>query len=283
MKNSNVGLLTAMTSILLVMLVPAAMGQATPETHAVDIVGPSSDPGTFMHVQSVASQTNALAEGTDFVGKRVFVYHDTDNDFQPPIFPTTFTNIGAVVPCDEVVPEANDRMWVWYDISAGVEAGASHENVGVNGGDSSVFFDSLAVLGNGFGSGTAASVEQTGNMLLLNTDLDGSDVEWREINSAGNVIANSFDDTSQAGRYFVVMCVFLDTNDNKTWDVDNDGLGEDINVQASSKTLFTSVGGMVMGIETMPLLVAGAEMNALWILPILGLAGMIIAIRKLEA
>jgi hypothetical protein len=37
-----------------------------------------------------------------------------------------------------------------------------------------------------------------------------------------------------------------------------------------------------MEISSVSLLAAGAQTNALWLLPILGLAGTIIAIRKLE-
>ena len=60
-------------------------------------------------------------------------------------------------------------------------------------------------------------------------------------------------------------------------------LGENDGVVAESYQLAEIVGGMLMEISSVSLLVSGAQTNALWLLPILGLAGTIIAIRKLEA
>jgi len=58
--------------------------------------------------------------------------------------------------------------------------------------------------------------------------------------------------------------------------------GENDGVVAESYQLIELVGGAFMEISSVSLLASGAQTNALWLLPILGLAGTIIAIRKLE-
>jgi hypothetical protein len=54
-------------------------------------------------------------------------------------------------------------------------------------------------------------------------------------------------------------------------------------VSQESYNIVELVGGALMEISSVSLLVSGAQSSAFWLLPILGLAGTIIAIRKLEA
>ena len=68
-----------------------------------------------------------------------------------------------------------------------------------------------------------------------------------------------------------------DSNGSCSDSVDNPG------VSSESYQLQDIVGGFFLDVSSSSLLVAGAQANALWILPILGLAGTLIAIRKLEA
>ena len=63
-----------------------------------------------------------------------------------------------------------------------------------------------------------------------------------------------------------------------------DGFGaETANVIGPTVDVQTNVGGESLPINTIGLLVAGTQVNAIWLLPILGLVGTIISIRKLEA
>ena len=103
--------------------------------------------------------------------------------------------------------------------------------------------------------------------------------DWVELNAAGNPTGNS-DSTSQSGQYTMVICGFVDVNGNAIFD----GVtSEPASILTRGFLISQTVGGEMMSIGATSLLVAGASANALWILPILGLAGTIITIRKLEA
>lgn len=315
MKTFNVKLLTVMTSMILMMgIAPAAFGQATTETHAYDafplLVQPPNTPFQFQSVNTVLVPSGATV---DIRISSVYVYFSATGTFPPALFPV---NLGAPEPdptvlagqrtCTEAVPDTagGDMMWVLYHSNAAntvfTQVEAEHMDLGVV--SSTLWFDSIfpagppaalnpaAVAGDGFGSGSPATTGFASTAFLSPALAAGEFYYWQKIDNSGNLIAGS-DTTSMQGSYFTVLCAYLDADSNDDWggfvinantQAQNAG-AENENVVQTSFFILAPVGGASMPISATSLLVAGAEVNALWILPILGLAGIIIAIRKLEA
>jgi len=160
------------------------------------------------------------------------------------------------------------------------------------------------VNGDGFGSGQPAIAGFDNANAFIVPALANPDefYYWQKIDINGNPIAGS-DSTAVQGTYVGVMCAYLDGSgqdedgnpNSSPQDDDWGGLVVNANTGVANKGaenqnnvitqffILAVVGGASMPISATSLLVAGAEANALWILPILGLAGMIIAIRKLQA
>jgi len=306
MKYVNVKLLTMMTSIIFMMTAgPAAFGQATPEVHAPDLFPFGlKAPNTLFQWASknVAANTGDGSEFLDIISKFVFVYFSPSGAFT--------VNAGNYPACIATLPtNPGDMLWVLYHSTDAAKTTvtpvtSSHIDVGVNS-PSTIFFDSLlattvpgilpqnpnAVAGDGFGGGDPATTRSAANggtpgailsPVLANA---GEFYYWQKIDAGGNEVAGS-ETTGSAGEYTFVMCAFIDAFvdpinfiGNGVFDSSTDGQN---NVFASVN-VESPVGGVLIPISATSLLVAGAEANALWILSILGLAGTIIAIRKLEA
>ncbi len=304
MKYVNVKLLTMMTSIIFMMTAgPAAFGQATPEAHAPDLfpfglVAPNT---LFQWAsKNVANNNGDGSEFLDIISKFVFVYFSPSGSFT--------VNAGNYPACIATLPTSpGDMMWVLYHSTDAAKTTvtpvtAAHTDVGVNS-PSVLFFDSRtgvpgilpqnpnAVAGDGFGGGDPATTRSAANggdtgadfsPLLANVN---EFYYWQKIDAGDNPIAGA-DSTGSPGEYTFVMCAFIDAFvdpinfiGNGVFDSSTDGQN---NVFASVN-IESPVGGVSIPTSATSLLVAGAEANALWILSILGLAGTIIAIRKLEA
>lgn len=317
MKNSNVKLLSMTTSVLLmVMFVPSAFGQASPNTHAVDLFPPgTSETGTLYQFASVNKGNNVptadASGGFDIISQQIFAFYSP---------PGVGFNLDTTSPgnCAAAAPTGAQMKWVLFH-NAGANGGfaltpatAMHIDVGWNT-PSTVFFDSVdpttvpgilpqnpnAVAGDGFGSGPAATsgtplpsgglngggfatTHPTGATLTPLLDAIDDTYQWVKVGADGSTPIGGSSDlgaTGAAGTITMVICAWLSTDGNNTFDPQVDGTN---NVQATI-VLERVVGGELMPISATSLLVAGAGANALWILPILGLAGTIIAIRKLEA
>ena len=191
---------------------------------------------------------------------------------------------------------------------------AEHLNIGVLG--STLWFDSInpsggpvqtnpfpVAMGDGFGSGQPATTGFTATSFISPVLAANEFYYWQKININGDPIAGQDSTGMAGGSYFYVMCAYIDgsggliPNQNTSpqdddWGglvtnvnngADNSANAETVNIVLANFFIAQAVGGITMPISSTPLLVAGAEANALWILPILGLAGTIIAIRKLEA
>jgi len=305
MKYVNVKLLTMMTSVIFMMTAgPAAFGQATTEVHAPDLFPASSDEAPNKIYQwaskNVAANTGDGSEFLDIISEFVFVYFSPSGAFT--------VNAGNYPACIATLPtNPGDMLWVFYHSTDAAKTTvtpvtSSHVDVGVNS-PSIIFFDSLvatsvpgilpknpnAVAGDGFASGDPATARSAANggdtganlsPLLANAN---EFYYWQKIDSAGNEIAGA-GNTGSPGEYTFAMCAFVDLFDLTGTGVKGAFTGDDLqnNVFASFQ-IQPQVGGVSIPISSTSLLVAGAEANALWILPILGLAGIIIAIRKLEA
>lgn len=269
MKTLLTSVLAIATFAIMMTSVPSAFAQATPNTHAVDPVPAAGNPGDLFTMQSIAAIDGSAPAGADIYINRVFVLYDPNGDATIPVNPTGASS------CENYLPTLPDRLWALR--ANGVQVEASHDQISAQ--TSSIFFDSNAVAGQGFGSGSPANPSIVGGASwhFFNPGVDTA--EWVEINTAG-VPTGNFDTTTQSGDYVLVVCGFVDVDSDGVWD----GLGvEPRSVEARSFLIFSVVGGEMMPLSTTSLLVAGASANALWILPILGLAGTIITIRKLEA
>ncbi len=221
--------------------------------------------------------------------------------------------------CSEALPDTaiGDMMWILTHstdaaFTTTTPVQAEHMDIGVL--SSTLWFDSinpsggpvqtnpLAAPNDGFGSGQPATTGFASTAFLFPALAAGEFYYWQKIDINGNPIPG-VDSTAQAGSYFYVECAFIDGsgldaqgNQNSSPQDDvwgglalnantfqgNDG-AENENIVVASFFIAAPVGGVSIPISSTSLLVAGAEANALWILPILGLAGTIIAIRKLEA
>lgn len=305
MKYVNVKLLTMMTSVIFMMTAgPAAFGQATTEVHAPDLFPASSDEAPNKIYQwaskSVANFANDPSDNLDIISEFVFVYFSPSGAFT--------VNAGNYPACITTLPaNPGDMLWVLYHSTDAAKTTitavtAEHTDVGLNS-PSVIFFDSLvassvpgilpnnpnAVAGDGFSSGDPATTRSAANggdtganlsPLLANAN---EFYYWQKIDAGDNKIAGA-GNTGSPGEYTFAMCAFIDFFDISANGVKGDFTSDDLqNNVFASFTIQPQVGGVSIPISTTSLLVAGAEANALWILPILGLAGTIIAIRKLEA
>ena len=316
MKHTNVKLLTMMTSIVFMMTAgPAAFGQATSDTHNADLFFTSTDiaDGVLIQWAGTNNVNPPVLVGSglfDIIVQHIFIMYAPPN--------VGFGNVDTSneLTCAATTPSlAGQIKYVLYHddglgngIASLTAVTSAFIDVGVNN-LATVFYDSVdptippailptntatpAVAGDGFGSGSPATAEaglQAGTIITPGLANAGEFYVWHKTAADGITPIVAVDDsaaTAAIGDIFAVACGFLDANSvagvnpnpingDNTFDASN-------NIEASFSLKETVVGGMVLGIKTVPLLVAGASSNALWILPILGLAGMIIAIRKLEA
>jgi len=282
---------------------PAAFGQATTEPHAADLFpGTQMEPKNDVYQWASKSSASNTGDGSEFLDIRseaIYFYFSPSGAFS--------VNAGNYNACINSKPtNPGDMMWLLYHSSDAVkttvtQVTAEHTDVGVNS-PSTLFFDSriassvpgilsqnpAALAGDGFASGDPATTRSAANGGTPGANfsplLAGSAFYyWQKIDSAGNLIAGS-GNTGLAGEYTAVMCAFVDLFDFNANGVKGAFTTDDLqnNIFASFK-IEPMVGGVSIPISSTSLLVAGAETNALWILPILGLAGTIIAIRKLEA
>jgi len=310
MKNNNVKLLTMMTSIIFMMTAgPAAFGQATPETHNADIIPTGTNPaGTLWQWAGTNNVNPPCTVGQtgsclfDIIMTQIFIM------YAPPGVLFANVDVSTVETCAAAVPSLPGQIkYVLYHNSAGVLTivTGKHIDVGFNT-PGTIFFDSIDVndvpliapkntvdpagLGDGFGGGSPATAQaglQPGG--TLTPALAGGDFYvWHRTMADGKTPIPAIDDTAAtaaAGALFAVSCAFLDNDSTAgenipgTFQAQTDGSN---NIEASV-FIESTVGGVPMLIGGTSLLVAGVQSNALWILSILGLAGTIIAIRKLQA
>ena len=250
--------------------------------------------------ENVGSNTGDGSEFLDIISKFVFVYFSPSGSFT--------VNAGNYPACIATLPtNPGDMLWVLYHSTDAAKTTvtpvtASHIDVGVNS-PSVIFFDSRdattvpgilpqnpnAVAGDGFASGDPATTRSAANGGDTGADLlpllanANEFYYWQKIDAAGNLIAGA-GNTGSPGEYTFAMCAYVDLFDLSGLGVKGVLTSDDLqnNVFASFK-IQPAVGGVSIPTSSTSLLVAGAEANALWMLPILGLAGTIIAIRKLEA
>ena len=305
MKYVNVKLLTMMTSVIFMMTAgPAAFGQATTNTHAPDLFPASLNEapnGVYQWASTnVAGNTGDGSEFLDIISESVFVFFSPSGAFS--------VNAGNYAACLASLPtNPGDMLWVLYHSTDAAKTtvtsvSAEHTDIGVNS-PSTIFFDSRdastvpgilpqnpnAVAGDGFASGDPATTRSAANGGTIGANITpllanaGEFYYWQKIDALGNLIAGA-GNTGSPGEYTAAMCAFVDLFDLTGTGTKGDLSSDDLqnNVFASFQ-IQQQVGGMSIPISSTSLLVAGAEANALWILPILGLAGTIIAIRKLEA
>jgi len=277
MKTLLTSVLAMATFAIMMTSATAAYGQATPDVHAVDPLPAFGDPNDLFAMRSLSTIDNTVGAGVDIYLARQFVLYDPDVGSAIPANPTT---------CQAFAPPAGDRLWELQDTATGTAIAASHDEISTAG--STIFFDQTAALGisgaagDGFGNGAvAASLDSAGAVTFYNQNANPALNNWVEFNAAGNPVAGPvFDSTAQPGQYIFVVCGWVDVNGDGVWG----GAGsEPISIEQRGFLINAIVGGEMMPISTTSLLLAGASVNAFWILPILGLAGTIIAIRKLEA
>jgi len=255
-------------------------GTFPPTNIPVNLGAPEPDPTVF-----VGQKTCIEAVPDTDIGDMMWVLtHSTDNLF------TTTTPVTAEHTDIGVLPSI-----LWFD-SIFPAGGPVVLNPGIP--------NQLGpVGGDGFGSGQPATLGFSGTA-TLSPALDNNNefYYWQKININGDPIPGG-DSTGMGGSYFYVMCAYLDgsggvpPNDNTSpqdddWGglvinandfSDNSAGAENENIVVAQFFVRGVVGGALMTAGSTSLLVAGAQSNALWILAILGLAGTIIAIRKLEA
>jgi len=253
----------------------------------------------------------------------VYVYFSPSSTFPPAAIPLNLgapepdpTVLAGQLTCSDAKPDTfiGDMMWVLTHstdaaFTTTTPIQAEHMDLGV--GSSTIWFDSVfpaggpvllnpgipnqvgPVGGDGFGSGQPATAGfDNANAFIVPALANANEFYyWQKIDNNGDPIAGA-DSTATQGTYFTTMCAYLDANSDNDWggfvfDANPPGDpntgAENENIVTASFFILAPVGGASMPISTTSLLVAGAEANALWILPILGLAGIIIAIRKLEA
>jgi len=269
--------LMTMFIITMITSVHLAAAQSTPSVHDLT---PLCIPGTVLSrcsLESDVDETIPPATGDpDLAIAQMAVYYDPDEDL------STGPN---VAPCTALTPEVGDKMYV---LVTGADPGpytiVKAEHLDVEDFKSSIYADRNelsvpAVVGGGFGTGGEADEFASVNAGF--TNLIGGVAKWKEKTSGGAIVDVS-ETTGFPGLWYWVECAWLETDDDRIFD--GTAAGETPNAIYESFILTSLVvGGESMMINTTQLLVAGAQTNALWILPILGLAGTVIAIRKLEA
>ena len=318
MKNVNIKLLTLMTSVIFMMSAgPAAFGQATPATHAGDVFlegGSPGAPNTPAQVQSVNTPSGILVIGQtpDIVLTKVWMGFSTAGVFPTQVpFAVNAPEPDATVPiltktCSTVGPDSSvgEIMWVLFH-SSGVAVTAKHLNIATIGfNPSTLWFDStgtvsppatlnpLAAAGDGFGSGGTATVGITAPGSIILPVQGAGSYWWGKVAADGITVIDGApgagaDTTGLGGTYTVGICAYIDGNNDGDWGGFSQGGTNPATEQANNIygtfDILITIGGEKIPISNTSLLVAGSEANAFWILPILGLAGTIIAIRKLEA
>lgn len=276
MKTLLTSVLVMATFAIMMTSVPSAFAQATSNVHAVDPVPASGPANTLFAMQSISTQDLSVPNAdVDIYLARSFVLYDPDVGSAIPANPTV---------CQAFNPPAGDRLWEFQNTATGTAIAASHDGILLAG--SNIFFDQTAAIGptgaagDGFGNGNVAgNPDIVGTATFYNLNANPALNDWVELNGAGNPTGN-FDSTAQPGQYIFVVCGWVDFDGNGVWA----GVGQEpISIEQRGFLIDAIIGGETMSISTTSLLLAGASVNAFWILPILGLAGTIIAIRKLEA
>jgi len=280
MKTLLTSVLVMATFAIMMSSVPSAFAQATTNVHAVDPLPAFGDPNDLFSMRSLSTIDNTVGAGVDIYLARAFVLYDPDVGSSIP---------GNPITCQTYTVEAGDRLWELRDTVTGTAIAASHDEISTAG--STVFYDQTAAIGvsgaagDGFGNGAvAANLDSTGAVTFYNENANPLLNNWVELNAAGNPVAGPvFDSTAQSGQYIFVVCGWVDVNGDGMFGGVGGAGAEPISVEQRGFLVNFIVGGETMPISTTSLLLAGASVNAFWILPILGLAGTIIAIRKLEA
>jgi len=283
MKSKYAITLTSLTlAIMMLVSTPAAFAQiATPEGHST-LFSPAS--GFIPPAGTITGTTGVqVPQGPTISGP--VLYHIQDN------FP-----LGVAVQATQILCQADalsvpttqlgfgaeDILSVLVDSNTPTFIGGVTNPVGVQfpGGTGLVQSVTYLVGPTGFNSPV---ISAAGNPIVYATfggvavNIVGFPV-WLQTNgpSPGSFgIPNALN--PQGSSSIVISCGCVDANNDGFCVGDNDG------IVAESYQVLDVVGGAFMEVSTVSLLVTGAHSNALWILPILGLAGVIIAIRKLEA
>lgn len=289
MKSKNAAILTSITLAVMLISTPAAFAQiATTDGHSTlfNPVGGMIPPGGTITAITGVQVPQALAISGPIL------YHIQDNF--PPGVAIQATQIlcqadGLSVPTSQLGFGAEDILSVLVDSAdTGITAGVVNAPVGVHFPGATGVVQSVTYLVGpiGFNSPVISAVGTPSTYLGklgLATPIVGFPV-WLQTNgpNPGTFgIPNALDPMGSSS--IIVSCGCVDQLPANPGTGDGFCVGENDGIVAESYQVKEIVGGGSLQISTIPLVVAGAESNALWILPILGLAGTIIAIRKLEA
>jgi len=242
--------------------------------HAKFILPPVALPGvTRLLGESAPAAGVPLGAGTVAVSLWAVV-DDTDADLAV----VTGSSAGCIASLfgnpDLAMPGATDKLWVLS--TAG--AGDSPTTTGTHG---SIVPSTITVdptFGDG-GSHTLSIVPPAGSGSVIPVGLQNWE-EYGDTNPGAGITigvigegTDAFAIAAPSLKHFVNCADFL---------VATGGILPGT-VDETFIVIEPDVGGELMPRSTTSLLVAGAQINALWILPILGLVGTIIAIRKLES
>lgn len=284
MKSKNTAILTSITLAVMLISTPAAFGQATTEGHST-IFFPGG--GIIPPGGTITAETGVQVPQLLPIAGPV-LYHVQDNNPEAVAFPGLQSVCQAQVlntPATIAGLGAEDIVTVLVDNAfAPITAGVVTNPVGVffpgNTGTAQSATYLLGPIGanNPVISVKGAPIVYDG-VSGLATPLTGAPV-WAQVfgPAVGTFgIANALDPVVSSS--YVVSCGCVDANGDGLCNNPADNSG----VVAESYQVREIIGGGSLELSTMSLVVAGAESNALWLLPILGLAGTIIAIRKLEA
>ncbi len=287
MKSKSVAILTSMTLAVMLISSPSAFGQADPEGHST-IFFPGG--GIIPPGGTITAETGVQVPGAVAIAGPV-LYHVQDNNPEGVAFPglqTVCQNQVLNLPPTIAGLGPEDSVHVLVDSAfAPITAGVVTNPVGVFfPGGTGVVQSVTYLLGPIGAANPVVSVKGTPITYLgtagLATPITGAPA-WANVFDpvAANIgtfgIPNTLDPVSSTS--YVVSCGCVDANGDGlcTNAADNPG------VVAESYQVREIIGGGSLEISAVPLIVAGAEANALWLLPLVGIAGAVIAIRKLQA
>ena len=283
MKNRNALVLTSITlmAVLISGSMPAVFAQSTPTTHSGDPIPAKGECGDLFSMQTRQTIFGGVPDDTAIVHVRAAVMLD--------IAPFN------TLPSDAAdallfTPTGEDIFWELQDIATGNPATSAHLDVGNQ--QSQIFFDDHRTAGNGFGSGSPTNdgVFFPFDSLTVSTNgvIDDAATEWVVLDTLGNPKVPEINDfttissTGASAKYIWIVWSFVDENDNGVYEPEEPN--EELSALVSRDFEITCpVGGDYLLIDSSAFMVAGSQTSSLWVLSILGLAGTIIAIKKLEA
>lgn len=287
-------LLTIMASAIMLMTViltsmPEAFSEFTPSTHAGDPIPAFGPPGTLFSMQTNQALDPGAPDNTNI--------HNFKSGVLLDIFP--FDSIPTDVSGGMAYrPDPGDKFCLLVKTSDLTPRQTRHFDI--RDTVSQIYDDDNRVIpgSTGFGSGGFADpgvfIPSTNTPSPNGEIIGGGTSEWREQTPAAvyTILPGACDMTTTPtdginSRYVYIVWSFVDIPQAgqpsfpQPDGVFNGAPEVDATVTRSFN-IIRPVGGFSIGVDTTALLVAGAQTNAFWILPILGLAGTVLVIRKLE-